>query len=50
LTPILLTVGLLVNFKNPKAEIKRMILDLSEGQEKIEKIEKKDLTADGHRR
>jgi len=41
------SVGLLVNFKNPKAEIKRMILDLSEGQEKIEK---KDLTADGHRR
>jgi len=44
------SVGLLVNFKNPKAEIKRTILDLSEGQEKIEKIEKKDLTADGHRR
>jgi len=41
------SVGLLVNFKNPKAEMKRMILDLSEEQEKIEK---KDLTADGRRR
>ena len=26
-----ITVGLLVNFKNPKAEIKRLVLDLSEG-------------------
>jgi len=33
-----ITVGILVNFKNPKAEIKRMVLDLSEGQEKIGKI------------
>ena len=42
-----ITVGILVNFKNPKAEIKRMVLDLSEGQEKIEK---KDITADKRRR
>ena len=42
-----ITVGLLVNFKNPKAEIKRLVLDLSEGQEKIEN---KDLTADRRRR
>ena len=27
-------VGLLVNMKHPKAEIKRMVLDLPEGQEK----------------
>jgi GxxExxY protein len=26
-------VGLLVNFKHPKAEIKRMVLDLSEGHD-----------------
>ena len=42
-----ITVGILVNFKNPKAEIKRMVLDLSEGQEKIEK---KDITANKRRR
>ncbi len=41
------TVGLLVNFKNPKVEIKRLVLDLSEGQQQMEK---KELTADGRRR
>ena len=31
------SVGLLVNFKNPKAEIKRLVFNLSDVQEKIEK-------------
>ena len=37
-------IGLLVNFKNPKAEIKRMVLDLPEGQETDKE---RDITADG---